>query len=209
MDDRKKAHLDNIIGRLLVATDAEEIQSVYKDWADTYDNDLDGYGYVAPQIGAALFAEYVSNRTRFVLDAGCGTGLVGQALHDLGYKTFDGTDFSLSMLEKAETLGVYQTLFQANFFEPIDIEDEKYDGIISIGVYFSRMKEIFVPELVRTLKPGGILCFSARPQYFEAELEAQLEQHAANDLITVETIIERPYMIGQDANAHYIVLRKN
>lgn len=204
----KSAHLNDIISRLIVATEPDEIQAIYRDWADSYDGDLDQFGYVAPQIGSSLFEAIVPDRASLVLDAGCGTGLVGQMLSQLGFTNLHGTDFSSEMLARAAQTEVYQSLFRSDFFQPVDLPSDQYEAIISIGVYSSRMRETFLPEMIRILKPGGIICLSSRLHYFEEELANQLSGYAANGLITIEHAEERPYMLAQNANAMYLILKK-
>ena len=70
----KSERLEAIIGRLVAAYDPDDIQSAYADWADSYEQDLDFYGYLAPQTGTELFHAALPNLSATVLDAGCGTG---------------------------------------------------------------------------------------------------------------------------------------
>lgn len=208
LNPEKDKHLNDIIGRLIVATDPDEIQEIYRDWADSYDGDLDQFGYVAPEIGSSIFAQALMGWDRLILDAGCGTGLVGEKLRNIGYQNIHGTDFSQEMLDKAEKTGVYRSIFRSDFFQALSLESNLYDGIISIGVYSSRMRETFLPEMIRILKPGGIICLSARLNYYQEELAEQLAGYVAQSLITIEMAEERPYMLAQNANAMYLVLKK-
>ena len=78
-------NLNDIINRLVASTDNIETRDIYADWAESYDNDLEGYGYVAPQTGVALLAGLLPEKTAKIADIGCGTGRVGQLLADMGY----------------------------------------------------------------------------------------------------------------------------
>ncbi len=44
-----KEQLDNLINKLVTATDPDEVVGLYAQWAEQYDSDLDEFGYVAPQ----------------------------------------------------------------------------------------------------------------------------------------------------------------
>ncbi|WP_193517288.1 class I SAM-dependent DNA methyltransferase, partial [Nocardiopsis kunsanensis] len=80
-----------------------EAESTYDEWAGTYDHDTtEGLGYIAPQRAAERLSRLLPDRPRAeVLDAGCGTGLVGQALAGHGFEVVDGLDLSQAMLDIA------------------------------------------------------------------------------------------------------------
>ena len=84
----------------------EAVRQVYDDWAQTYDEDLDTLGYVAPQNAVALLADLLPDRESLILDAGCGTGLVGAYLQQAGYGRLHGSDYSPEMLAEAEKRGI-------------------------------------------------------------------------------------------------------
>ncbi|MFK7804964.1 MAG: class I SAM-dependent methyltransferase [Anaerolineae bacterium] len=204
----KEEQLNNIIQRLISSTDNSETQRLYAEWAATYDGDLDGFGYVAPQLGTAMFSELMPDKNGLIYDAGCGTGLVGQHLAELGYIQLHGADFSPDMQAKARTLNVYEKLMTADFCALLETETNSYDGLISIGVYSSRFKTHFLPEMVRILKQGAPMLFSCRPHYFEDDVKIQLDKMESDQSIRDLTIIEKPYMQAQDAHAYYISFRK-
>ena len=198
---------------LVRATDPVKIQEAYRDWAPTYNEDLENFGYLGPKIGAMRFMEAFPQRDSLILDAGCGTGLVGRELAELGYEHLHGVDFSPEMLATAKLSGHYARLMEASFLRPAFLEglaiaDETYDAAICIGVYQSPMKETLIPELIRVIKPSGVLCLSARLHYVEDELDAQLKSHAEAGLFKIESVTQRAYMQSQNADAFYFVLRK-
>jgi len=202
------ADLNSLINQLVASTDSAETQRIYAEWAATYEGDLDGFGYVAPQLGTAMFAELMPDKSGLLYDAGCGTGLVGQHLAELGYTRLHGADFSPDMQAKARTLNVYERLMTADFCAPLETETNSYDGLISIGVYSSRFKTHFLPEMLRILKPSGPMLFTCRPNYFKDDVKIQLAKMESDQSITDLTIVEKPYMQAQGAHAHYISFRK-
>jgi len=200
--------LNKIIDTLVNSNDEQETQQAYKDWSSTYDDDLEGFGYVAPQTGVELFHTAVDGRTNLkIFDAGCGTGRVGQLLHAKGYRHIHGADFSPEMLAKAKALDVYETLSERNFREPLPIPDNQYDGILCIGVYSSFIGEPFIRELVRIGKPKATLVLSCRPVHYDGDLENHIAALAKEGKVVVQAHETRPYMTGQNAIAHYLVLR--
>jgi len=63
----------------------KELKERYDQWAKDYDSDLnEGFGYLGPQRAVEFFARLVP-RTARILDAGAGTGLVGELLTGQGY----------------------------------------------------------------------------------------------------------------------------
>ncbi len=206
----KSEQLDAIINQLVHATDPEEIQAAYAAWADSYEQDLGFYGYLAPQIGAQHLADALPDKAARILDAGCGTGLVGVALAERGYSDIDGVDFSAEMLEKAKSTEIYRGVFSADFYQPLpQFSDNSYDAIILIGVYYTALKQYLVPELLRIVKPGGIIVISSRLQYYASDLQLQAQQFETDGVATILKESQQTYMAGQDADAVYLVLQKS
>ncbi len=78
-----------------------ELTQRYEEWASDYDRDIVAkYGYVGPRVTTQQFELYVP-KTGKILDAGAGTGLVGQELYRLGYHDIEGMDMSPAMLDQA------------------------------------------------------------------------------------------------------------
>ena len=158
MSNRKEIH------RVLNAADKDELMVAYKEWADKYDTDLiDEMGYVAPVIAGKLLLKYVDDPAVEILDAGCGTGLVGAFLSENEYSNVTGLDYSQEMLAQAKGKNVYQTLIQCDLTQTLDIAENTYDAIISVGTFTSgHVGPEALGELVRITKPGGCICFTVR-----------------------------------------------
>jgi predicted TPR repeat methyltransferase len=159
MSNRKEIH-----DRVLNAADKDELMAAYKEWADKYDTDLiDEMGYVAPVIAGKLLLKYVKDPAVEILDAGCGTGLVGAFLSENGYSNITGLDYSQEMLSQAKGKDVYQTLIQCDLTQTLDIAENTYDAVISVGTFTSgHVGPEALGELVRITKPGGCICFTVR-----------------------------------------------
>lgn len=113
----------------------EVCADVYDSWAHDYDSDTtEGMGYVAPTLVAKTLAELVSTDAT-VLDAGCGTGLVGSELAKVGFHTVDGTDLSDGMLDVAKNKGVYGRLEQADMTKTLPFAPASYDAITCVGTF--------------------------------------------------------------------------
>ena len=166
MANRKEIH-----DRVLNATSKEELATAYGEWAEQYDTDLiDEMGYVAPAIASQLLQEYLEDQSAKILDAGCGTGLVGADLHQKGYCNLEGFDYSAQMLGKAKDKEVYNKLHQGDLTGRLDLPENSYDAIISVGTFTcGHVGPEAFDELIRITKPGGHLCFTVRDQAWEED----------------------------------------
>ena len=140
---------------LLQAGDSSE--AIYDEWATRYEADLlDEYGYVSPTTSANALVEGLDDLSSPIADYGCGTGLVGEVLRDLGCTTIDGIDYSAGMLDVARAKGCYRDLIQADLTQPTSIANGTYAAMICVGVMGAGhlVPEDFAP-LFRTVRPGG------------------------------------------------------
>ena len=66
---------------------SEELLKYYQGWADNnkYNKDMVDWNYTAPQEVVSILKKYALNKNFKILDAGCGTGLVGIELKKYGY----------------------------------------------------------------------------------------------------------------------------
>ena len=55
----------------------DQSRALYNDWAQSYDADNLKRGFRLPSLGAGMFARHMGLTDGPVLDAACGTGLVG------------------------------------------------------------------------------------------------------------------------------------
>ncbi len=128
--------LEGFVARLTaLGGGSGDSRALYDDWAATYEANLqDDYGYVAPAIAVAAFVEACPTRDVSILDLGCGTGLVGQALAAAGYGRIDGADISPGMLAEARAKQAYGRLIEADLTRPLGL-DSAYDAAIAVGCF--------------------------------------------------------------------------
>ena len=138
----------------------DDVRAFYEQRAGEYDSVLrETVGYVAPEISARIFAGHVEDRSARIIDLGCGTGLVGEALHAHGYSCVDGADFAEPMLDEARAKGVYRKLLQLDLNDPVALRGRCYDAAISVGSFGEAhigtgALEGVLPFIAR----GGIFC---------------------------------------------------
>jgi SAM-dependent methyltransferase len=168
----------------------EQLAKTYDDWASDYDADMQSTGYIHPAIIVGLVARYVNDTAATILDAGVGTGTLGQLLSILNYTNLRGVDMSEGMLAKARARKVYADLQVGILGEPLNFKNASIDCIVSTGTFTTgHAPASAFDELVRITKPGGHLIFTVGTVVWEeAEFAAKLVAlEGAGHLVQVET----------------------
>ncbi len=149
--------------------DQAELSRRYDAWAATYDHQLtDDLGYIGPRIAVDMLRERLPTEAR-ILDAGCGTGLAGEALHAAGYRDIVGVDFSPGMLAEARSKAVYSALLEQDLLAPVAFESDRFDAVVSVGVFtFGHVTAEAFDELIRVTRPGGLILFSVLVRFLES-----------------------------------------
>lgn len=135
----------------------EDLARYYDDSASQYDDYVEQVRYV---LHLKVAAEFVMNTTSWgrVLDIGCGTGCLGQAISNiLPSMQIDGVDISPNMIEiaKAKNNKVldrpsYKNLFLHDVTKDWSFTNTRYDAIVSSGVFTSG--HLMPHDLVNSLK---------------------------------------------------------
>ena len=146
----------------------QELAERYDQWAKDYDRDLENdFGYIGPQYTVDYSAKHIPLGAR-ILDAGAGTGLIGELLFAQGYRELVAMDLSKGMLEEARKKNIYKEFHQMVMGEPLDFQTDWFDAVISAGA----LTEGHAPadsldELVRITKPGGHIIYTLRTDLYE------------------------------------------
>ena len=123
------------LGEVYAAETSEELAEVYDRWSNEYDRYMNEGGYRHPAVCAALIARYISDINAPILDAGVGTGLVGDILGLLGYQNLTGIDISNSMLKVAHNKGIYRELKNADLLSYVSLPKIHYVAAVAAGVF--------------------------------------------------------------------------
>jgi len=186
-----------------------ETQELYADWADTYEADVNRMHYATPGRIAAALAMQSKDMSAPVLDFGCGTGLSGDALAQVGFTTVDGTDISPEMLEQAKAKPAYRAVW-LSAPEEIGIERGKYAAITATGVIsLGAAPPETLTDLLEILSPGGLLAFSYNdPTLEEASYIAALDQVQDDGKAELLFREHGPHLSEKVTGSDVIVLRR-
>jgi predicted TPR repeat methyltransferase len=142
------------------AMPAAFVETLFDQYAARFEASLvDQLGYQGPaQIVEALL---LAGRSRFdrVLDLGCGTGLMGQAIRPhAGW--LEGYDISARMLAQARAKGVYDLLDKRDLSR-LELGGARFDLILAadVFIYVGALEQI-VGWAAASLSPGGVLAFT-------------------------------------------------
>lgn len=136
------------------------VEALFDGYAEQFDAHLvQALRYDAPRRLTQRLAAS-GRRLRHALDLGCGTGLCGPFLRELA-TSVTGIDLSRNMLDKAQALGVYDTLLQADVAEYLAAAQETFDLVIAadVFIYVGALEQVF-RHVARVLAPGGTFCFT-------------------------------------------------
>jgi len=147
---------------------SEDVRRLYADWAATYDSgfavEMD---FHLPRLVADEFLWAKGSGP--VLDFGCGTGLCGARLADLGIGPVDGVDLSPEMLAVAARKEVYRTLIEGDILDGLQMNDGVYAGVTSSGTFTKgHVGPDALDALLRSAAPGALLVLSINALHYRA-----------------------------------------
>lgn len=170
----------------------EDNIAYYEKLAASYDEDFaEGLGYALPDTVAKQFHASCQAEDSPILDVGCGTGLLADALNTSGL-TIDGIDISDAMLALAERKQNYRRLMKVDLTQPLDSEMEKYGAILSCGTFtHGHLGPDALVRLLGIAKRNGLFVISINKEHFrqlgfESVLQKLKKDKAIHALITEE-----------------------
>ena len=165
------------LGAVYKAESSEDVARVYDSWAEKYDADMSLAGYRHPAISLAILARHVPKGAAPVLDAGAGTGLIGEWLAIAGYGEVDALDISAGMLGVAARKGVYRNLHQAALGTRLPFADDHFAAIVSAGVFTTGHVGVEgLDDLLRICAPGGTIVVTVKDVLWQQSFRARIEE---------------------------------
>jgi predicted TPR repeat methyltransferase len=185
---------------------ADQLRERYNLWAADYDSDLDGMRWTAPHAGAARCNHFAKPGAE-IFDAGCGTGLVGVALAEMGHQRIVGFDLSEAMLQRSAARGVYSELHQGSLLERLPFDDGRFGSVVSVGVFtLGHVDGSAFAELARVTSAGGHVSITFRDDAFD-DLGYRTEQQRLIDSATWELVEQTEPMALIHEDGEDIMLR--
>ena len=185
-------------------TTSEELLKYYQDWTkkNKYNQDMVNWKYTAPQETVLVLKKYTLNNKCKILDAGCGTGLVGIELKKCGYSDIDGVDFSQNMLDLIPQ-GIYKKIEKVDLNKPLKFKTNMYDVVMCVGTFtYGHVKPQALDELIRITKNGGLICFTINEGiYEEYGFDNKIKELTNNKLWNVKEFFKSDYIVNKDVNA--------
>lgn len=155
----------------------DEIRKAYNGERTTDVANYDTYGWDHYNKVADTLLDDISLEGKYVLDVGCGTGILTLKLLERKAKKVYGIDISENMVDvlkkKIEADGYLQGMADVLVAdaENIPFEDNYFDVVISSMVFgMVPNPERMIREMLRVLKPGGIVALSTHGPKHYAEL---------------------------------------
>ncbi|KAL1589612.1 hypothetical protein WHR41_01506 [Cladosporium halotolerans] len=198
-----------------------DMTQLYDDWASTYDKDvMEGEEYKAPPLIAETILAQLPPSDKVnnliapevkILDAGCGTGLVGIYLAKLGAQHVDGIDLSPGMLDIARKTGAYGKLEPADLTNPIDAPTGAYDVVSCVGTFTAgHVGPKCFDELVRVTKAGGLVVATVLDEIWKPlGFDKHVEGMAADGKVEIVGTELMLYRTKHKAAARNVILRKS
>eukprot|EP00928_Gymnodinium_smaydae_P057120 TRINITY_DN40398_c0_g1_i1.p1 TRINITY_DN40398_c0_g1~~TRINITY_DN40398_c0_g1_i1.p1 ORF type:complete len:220 (-),score=26.39 TRINITY_DN40398_c0_g1_i1:126-785(-) len=183
----------------------DKAEEFYDKWASTYDAQLQSWDYQAPSRVAKLCVEHGLPQDGPVLDCGCGTGLSGAALRDIGIKNdLFGCDISQKSLDlvASSKKGLYAALQVANLETlPLPYSDESVVGVTCVGVlsYVSNFEDIF-RDWIRVTRKGGLVIYTHREDLIQKDSSLQAKSNLEKEGLWEQVYMSQPESYLPNAN---------
>lgn len=218
-DDYVRHQVDMLESNQTDAAPSAYVVRLFDHYAEQFDHHLQHeLGYRAPADIVKLLEQHAPEQHAWrVVDLGCGTGLVAEALAGRA-QSLVGVDLSEKMLRQAHARGDYTQLVCADVLQHLQqAESGSADTVIAtdVFIYVGKIDEV-VAQAHRLLSPGGLFAFtvedmaasrlaptpadldrghrlerSGRYSHAEAHLRKLAQQHGFQVLAHEPTVIRR------------------
>lgn len=184
-DSLGKGGHDGFLGAVYESKTTADVAALYDKWAATYDAEMAQAGYRHPSICLALLSRHLPKGTAPLLDAGAGTGLIGEWLKIMGYPAVEALDISAGMLEVAKAKHCYSAFHVLALGGPLPFADGHFGGVISAGVFTSgHVGAEGLDELIRITLPGGAIVLTVKGTLWDGGFSARIAELEKQGLIS-------------------------
>ena len=189
MPDKTQDEKTRELHKAYAAGKPEETAKIYDGWSKEYEDHMKGAGYAHPAMVAAMLTRHQAAGAAPLLDAGSGTGIMGEILTALGYPEIHGFDASEGMLAYARDKDIYKDLRHGLLGSRLDYPDDSFAATVASGVFTQGHAPLDgLDEVVRVTHGGGHVVFSISRSYLGATFEAKAKTlEAAGKWVRVGT----------------------
>ncbi|XP_072022422.1 methyltransferase-like protein 27 [Amphiura filiformis] len=194
---------------------AEELIEFYDRNAKEYEETR---GLVRSNMGrehlARAVSRAVSDKSARLLECAAGTGAGAEYVHLEGFTNIDALEPSQGMLDIAKLKNIYKQLYCAGFQsdKQVDIQDDTYDALFfSASFAPGHLGVEHLPEMIRILKPGGVIIFNVPDKYLlgaedfkDGKLDSALQSFVEDGRFESVSTERGPYRFGEDCNIYTI-----
>ena len=152
---------------------------------------------------ARTLSKLLPDQNAAILDAGAGTGLVGEALAQQGYTNLTAVDLSEKMLAIAKERQVYKALHQCNLEDSqLFSHSVTFDAIITAGVFaYAHAGAEVLNNLFGFLKEEGLFLLTIREDY-------RRQMQIVLDKLPWRLVSEEDFPIYDEAKLMYLLAFK-
>jgi ubiquinone/menaquinone biosynthesis C-methylase UbiE len=176
---------EGLLGEVYKSKSTEDVAALYDKWAESYDSEMAIAGYRHPSICLALLARHLPKGATPLLDAGAGTGLIGEWLSIMGYPTVEALDISEGMLAKARAKNCYSAFHTLALGQTLPFATGHYAGVISAGVFTSgHVGAEGLDELIRITRLGGVIVLTVKDVVWHTGFEARVKEFESSGKVT-------------------------
>ena len=190
----------------------DEVRDLYDDWSknDKYNQDMNDWEYSGPREVVSAFSPHAPNKGIKILDAGCGSGLVGQELLKEGYSIIHGADIATKLMNSIPA-GLYHELHNIDLNKPINFTDDFFDAVLCVGTFtFGHVKAKALSEFTRIVKSGGIIGFTINEGVFlDHGFKSELDHLVIQKKITQLDFYLSDYLSSKGVKAWLGIYRVN
>lgn len=177
---------DGHLGAVYAATAPDEVAAAYDRWAETYEDEMRKAGYRHPSVALALLARHLPRGAGPILDAGAGTGMVGEWMGIVGFPEVEALDISAGMLTVAARKNVYSQLHNIALGGTLPFVDAHYAAILCTGVFTTgHVGAEALAELVRITQAGGIIVATVKGTVWDGGFAAEIDRMSHAGLLSL------------------------
>jgi dTDP-4-amino-4,6-dideoxygalactose transaminase/ubiquinone/menaquinone biosynthesis C-methylase UbiE len=185
----------------------EEVRGKYDSWALFYDQEHYDNGWTVLLNHIAYTLKSYLKPDTFILDIGCGTGLLARELNSYGFKNIQGLDISQNSLDLLKDPGIYNALHLEELGNTLSFADNRFDALVSTGVFTRNQVPLeSFKELIRILKPGGIFAVVLRVEDDDLYYKPIQDYCALN---VWQEILNTKISVLKSCNHELVILQKS